>query len=62
MLEASYRIQSRAGLHCAPRMHDALGTAIGGGTLRLSPGFATTTAEIDIVITALQQVVAVTMK
>jgi selenocysteine lyase/cysteine desulfurase len=62
MLEASYRIQARAGLHCAPRMHEALGTTAGGGTLRLSPGYATTPEEIDVVITALQQVAAIAMK
>ncbi len=42
MLDASQRIQCRAGLHCAPRMHEALGTTAGGGTLRLSPGYSTT--------------------
>ena len=49
MLEASHRIQCRAGLHCAPRMHEALGTTAGGGTLRLSPGYSTTLEEIDTV-------------
>ncbi len=62
MLEASYRIQTRAGLHCAPRMHEALGTTAAGGTLRLSPGFATTVEEIDVVITALEQIAAVMLK
>jgi cysteine desulfurase / selenocysteine lyase len=61
VLESSYRIQSRAGLHCAPRMHESLGTTPGGGTLRFSPGHATTPAEIDTLITALQEVAAVTM-
>jgi cysteine desulfurase family protein len=56
MLEVSRGIQCRAGLHCAPRMHAALGTTAGGGTVRLSPGFATTTEEIDEVIAALQEV------
>ena len=53
-----YRIQCRAGLHCAPRMHDALGTTAGGGTLRFSPGYSTTLEEIDTVIDALQEVAA----
>ena len=47
ILESTRRIQCRAGLHCTPRMHEALGTTARGGTLRLSPGFATTTEEID---------------
>jgi cysteine desulfurase / selenocysteine lyase len=43
-------------------MHDALGTTPIGGTLRLSPGYATTVGEIDTVIAALQEVAAVTFK
>ena len=42
-----YGIQCRAGFQCAPRMHEALGTTAGGGTLRFSPGYATTVEEID---------------
>jgi cysteine desulfurase family protein len=59
MLDASQHIQCRAGLHCAPRMHEALGTTAGGGTLRLSPGHATTIEEIDTVIAALAEVSAI---
>jgi selenocysteine lyase/cysteine desulfurase len=59
LLDSTYHIQCRAGLQCAPRMHDALGTTAGGGTLRLSPGFATTMQEIDLVINALQEVASV---
>ena len=59
MLDASQRIQCRAGLHCAPRMHEALGTTAGGGTLRLSPGWSTTEDEINTVIAALQEIVSV---
>jgi len=58
-LEASQRIQCRAGLHCAPRMHEALGTTAGGGTVRFSPGFATTLDDIDAVVEALQEVASV---
>ncbi len=52
LLDAHWAIQTRAGLHCAPRMHAALGTAP-AGTLRLSVGHFTTEAEIDAVIAAL---------
>lgn len=62
VLESTHRIQCRAGLHCAPRMHQSLGTTAGGGTLRLSPGFATTEEQVDTVIAALQEVSAVTAK
>jgi cysteine desulfurase family protein len=62
VLESSHRIQCRAGLHCAPRMHAALGTTADGGTLRLSPGFATTPAEIDTAAAALEEVASVAVR
>ncbi len=62
VLESSRRIQCRAGLHCAPRMHEALGTTAGGGTLRLSPGYSTTLDEIDLVAAALEEVASVSLK
>jgi cysteine desulfurase family protein len=52
-LDAAYGIQVRAGLHCAPRMHEALGTLAGGGTVRFSLGCFTTEAEIDAAVAAL---------
>ncbi len=62
MLDASQRIECRAGLHCAPRMHEALGTAAGGGTLRLSPGYATSLEEIEAVVAALQEIASISVK
>lgn len=47
LLEVSGNVQCRAGIHCAPRMHEALGTLERGGTVRLSLGWATTKSEID---------------
>lgn len=61
VLESARRIQCRAGLHCAPRMHEALGTTTGGGTVRFSPGYFTTQDEVDVVIAALQEIAAVTL-
>jgi cysteine desulfurase family protein len=61
-LDSAYHIQCRAGLQCAPRMHEALGTAATGGTLRLSPGFSTTLEEIDTVIGALQEVASAVVR
>ncbi len=52
-LDASCGIECRAGLHCAPRMHAALGTAQTGGTVRFSPGWSTTAAEIDTTLEAI---------
>ena len=39
-------VHARAGFHCAPWIHEHLGTQV-AGTLRLSPGPATTDAELD---------------
>ncbi len=46
-LDDSFGIETRAGLHCAPGAHGAMGTLSGGGTLRLSPGAFTTPADVD---------------
>jgi cysteine desulfurase family protein len=62
VMEASHRIQCRAGLHCAPRMHAALGTTAGGGTVRLSPGYFTTLEQIDAVVSAINEVAGVPLK
>jgi cysteine desulfurase/selenocysteine lyase len=62
VLEASQGVQCRAGLHCAPRMHAALGTTVGGGTLRLSAGAFTTADEIDAAAAALREAAAVALR
>jgi cysteine desulfurase/selenocysteine lyase len=56
ILDSTYAIQCRAGLQCAPLMHDALGTTAAGGTLRFSPGHTTTLEEIDKAVAALQEI------
>jgi cysteine desulfurase family protein len=53
VLDSTFRIQVRPGLHCAPLMHRALGTIDRGGTVRISLGHFTTTEEIDAVLAAL---------
>lgn len=58
VLDAAHRIQVRAGLHCAPLMHQALGTLAQGGTVRLSLGALTTDAEVDVAIEALTELAA----
>ena len=54
-LDRRYRIMARAGLHCAPAAHRSIGT-FPQGTLRLSPGFFTTEAEIEATLIALDQI------
>ena len=56
VLDEQFGIETRAGLHCAPRIHHFLGTPT--GTLRLSPGPFTTFEEIDQAVEAIRQVVA----
>jgi cysteine desulfurase/selenocysteine lyase len=54
-LDAAYRIQTRAGLHCAPRMHRSLGTLATGGTLRVSVGPFNTAEHIEAFLAALRE-------
>lgn len=58
MLDAAYRIQVRAGLHCAPRVHAAMGTLACGGTVRISLGCMNTMAEVDRVLAAVAELAA----
>ncbi len=57
-LDAAYRIQVRAGLHCAARIHSALGTDKQGGTVRFSVGPFNTRDEINIAAEAALEVAA----
>ncbi len=56
ILEQSFHIAVRAGLHCAPRAHATLATLDLGGTLRVSPGPTTTETEIDACADALREI------
>lgn len=56
MLDGGFNIQVRAGLHCAPRMHQAIGTDRRGGTVRMSLGPFNTEAEMDIAVAAVRQI------
>ena len=58
ILDQSFDIQSRAGLHCAPLAHQALQTNPSHGTIRLSPGVFTTADDITHVVDAIQQIAA----
>jgi cysteine desulfurase / selenocysteine lyase len=58
LLDGSFGIETRAGLHCAPGIHRSLGTFAAGGTVRLSPGPFTTEADIDEASRALREIAA----
>ncbi len=51
-LDADADIAVRTGLHCAPLVHEAMGT-MDGGTVRISPGPFNTAEEIDTLLEAL---------
>lgn len=59
VLETSGGVQCRAGLHCAPLMHRALGTLDRGGTVRLSPGWATTGEQIERTVELVSELASV---
>jgi cysteine desulfurase/selenocysteine lyase len=50
-------IALRAGFHCAPMAHEAVGTISRGGTLRASIGYYTRPEDVDALLTALPQVI-----
>jgi selenocysteine lyase/cysteine desulfurase len=56
-LDAAQRVQVRSGLHCAPRMHEALGT-IDGGTVRFSLGPFNTATDVELAVRAVAEIAA----
>jgi cysteine desulfurase/selenocysteine lyase len=54
LLESQSHIQLRAGLHCAPHMHQALGTIPRGGTVRASLGPFNTDEHVQRLLDTLQ--------
>ena len=55
ILDETFGIQSRAGLHCAPGVHRFLGTFDRGGTVRFSVGVFTTTDDVDQAIAGVRK-------
>ncbi len=58
VLDGSFGIETRAGLHCAPGAHHCLGTFAGGGTLRMSVGPFTTPEHIETAVAAFRALTA----
>jgi cysteine desulfurase family protein len=57
ILDQSFHIATRAGLHCAPLMHETLGTAP-QGSVRFSPGYFNTLDEIGKAVQAVKEILA----
>ncbi|HUE73356.1 MAG TPA: aminotransferase class V-fold PLP-dependent enzyme [Pirellulaceae bacterium] len=55
LLDSTRSIQVRAGIHCAPRMHEALGTSP-RGTVRFSIGLYNTPEDIDAALSVLREI------
>jgi selenocysteine lyase/cysteine desulfurase len=56
-LESSYDMEVRTGLHCAPLLREAIG-AYPWGTVRVSPSYFTTDAEMDVFIEAINDMIS----
>lgn len=56
LLDSQFEIECRTGLHCAPLIHESIGSYEFGGTIRFSPGPFTTSDEIETAIDAVRQI------
>lgn len=55
-LDVEHNVITRTGLHCAPQVHEGLGTFNVDGTVRFSPGIFTTDEDIERAIEAVADV------
>jgi selenocysteine lyase/cysteine desulfurase len=55
-LDERFGIQVRAGLHCAPLVHEAFGTATAGGTVRASFGYGNTDRSGELLCDAMETI------
>ncbi|MBI2817976.1 MAG: aminotransferase class V-fold PLP-dependent enzyme [Acidobacteria bacterium] len=55
VLDRSFGIMARSGLHCAPSAHRTLGT-FPTGTVRFSFGWFNTSAEVETALSALREI------
>ena len=58
MLDVEHDVITRTGLHCAPLVHEGIGTAATGGTVRFSIGAFTTSEDVDRAIAAVADIAA----
>ncbi len=57
ILDQSFGIMARTGLHCAPSAHRTLGT-FPTGTVRISFGWFNTSVEVDVAVEGLREIAA----
>ncbi len=58
LFDVDHDIACRTGLHCAPRIHERLGTTAGRGAIRISLGPFNTEAHIQAAIAAVEDIAA----
>ena len=56
VLDTSFDIAVRSGLHCAPDAHAMLGTLQTGGTVRIGLSYLNTEEEVDTCIRAIHEI------
>jgi cysteine desulfurase family protein len=56
LLDVEHDVITRTGLHCAPRVHEGIGTFEADGTVRFSPGVFTTDADVERAIDAVADI------
>jgi cysteine desulfurase family protein len=61
LLDERYGVMTRAGLHCAPLIHETLGTTP-HGTLRISMGVSTTRSDVDVLVEGLASIEETTVR
>ena len=55
MLDADHHVCVRAGLHCAPLVHEDQGTAAAGGAVRIAPGYFTDAEDVEHALGAIAE-------
>ena len=56
LLDMAGKVQVRSGLHCAPLLHQQMGTFDRGGTIRFSVGRFTTTTQVERAVEVLREI------
>ncbi len=57
-LDSGFHVQVRAGLHCAPRIHERLDTHQDGGTVRFGLGPFNTNDDVETAVSAVEEIAA----
>lgn len=56
ILDSAFSVAVRAGLHCSPYAHKAIGTLQSGGTVRISPNYFSSEEEIDTCLEGIEAI------